>query len=86
MGKTIHSDVRVAAFLRALAVVGMYSGLTAFVIGVNPLITPHVVEAVGHSGNTIGMIGMAGLFVHVASIGYYLATEPEHLDDGLIRY
>ncbi|MEF8825499.1 MAG: hypothetical protein V5A27_04030 [Halapricum sp.] len=64
----------------------MYSGLTAFVIGVNPLTTPHAVEAVGHSGNTIGMIGMAGLFVHVTSMGYHLVTEPGYRDDGMIRY
>lgn len=86
LGKTIHSDVRVAAFLRALAVFGIYSGLGAFVVGVNPIVTPHVIDAVGHSGDTLGKIGMTGLFVHVVCVGYYLATEPQSLDTGLIRY
>jgi|GEM_PF-2744976 len=82
----VHSDVRVAAFLQALAIVGIYGGLAAFVVGVNPFVTPHVARATTYSGNTIGLIGMAGLLVHVWSLVYYFATRPRHLDDDLIRY
>ncbi|MCU4716981.1 hypothetical protein [Halapricum hydrolyticum] len=82
----VHSDARVAALLRALSIVGIYGGITAFVLGVNPILTPHVLEAVKYSGNTVGLIGMIGLLVHVASLGYYLATKPKHLENGLIRY
>jgi len=82
----IHSDVRVAAFLQALAVIGIYGGLAAFVVGVNPFVTPHLAQATTYSGNTIGLVGMAGLLIHVWSLVYYFATRPTHLDDDFIRY
>lgn len=82
----VHSDARVSGLLRALSIVGIYGGLAAFVLGVNPILTPYILEVVEYSGNTVGLVGMFGLLAHVASLGYYLATRPKHLENGLIRY
>jgi hypothetical protein len=82
----LHADVRVAAFLRAVSVVGIVAGFSGFMAGLNPLVAPFVVQAYDPGGDTLIRIGVAGLLVHIASLGYYYATAPSHLQDGLMRY
>lgn len=83
---SLHSDIRVAAFLRAAAVVGIVGGFGGFMIGLNPVVAIFVAQRYDPSGDFLLRIGVCGLFVHIVSMGYYYATVPSGLEDGLIRY
>lgn len=82
----IHGDVRVAALLRALSVVGMVGGLVGFMVGINPIFAAAIVAQGLFDGPTMPKIGVVGLVVYSASYAYYNATTPQILtDEGLIR-
>ena len=51
----MHSDVRVAAFLQALAIVGICGGIAAFVVGVNPFVTTHFATRPRHPDDLISL-------------------------------
>lgn len=76
-----HSDVRVAALLRAISVIGIVGGFGAFLIGLNPL----VAQWYGPSGDSLLHVGIAGLFVHILSVAYYYATAPTMFEEGLLK-
>jgi hypothetical protein len=82
----LHGDVRVAALLRALSVVGMIGGMVGFMIGINPIFAAIVMARGLVAGTTLLKVGILGLAVYSASYAYYNATTPKFLtDDGLIR-
>jgi len=69
-----HDDVRVEAFLRALSIVGMVSGLGSFVLGINPFLAALVLPQLGVEGPTLLKFAVVGILVYCVSLAYYYAT------------
>jgi hypothetical protein len=83
---TVHADVRVAGFLRALSIVGIVGGFSGFMIGLNPVVAMLVIQQYDPGGDVLVRVGIGGLLVYVVSAAYFYATAPVLVDDGLIRY
>jgi hypothetical protein len=82
----LHGDVRVAGFLRALSVVGMISGMSGFVVGMNPLVAAIVSVQFPVEATLLLKYGVLGLVVYSVSLIYYNATSKRMMtDEGLIR-
>lgn len=83
--RRVHSDIRVAAFLRALSVVGMILGFAGFLVGLNPFVAV-LVPTLTVEGSVLLKIGITGLFVYSGSLLYYTATSTVMLgEDGALR-
>jgi hypothetical protein len=69
-----HDDVRVEAFLRALSLVGMVTGLGSFVLGINPFLAAVVLPGTGIQGPSVLKMAVVGILVYCISLAYYNAT------------
>ncbi|MUV90873.1 hypothetical protein GJ629_14000 [Halapricum sp. CBA1109] len=69
-----HDDIRVEAFLRALSIVGMVTGLVSFVLGINPFLAAVVLPGTGIQGPAVLKMAVLGILVYCISLAYYNAT------------
>lgn len=82
--RRVHDDIRVEAFLRALSIVGMVSGLGSFVLGINPFLAALVLPSLGIEGPTLLKFAVVGILVYCVSLAYYYATGGRRRE-GLMR-
>lgn len=84
--KQLHRDIRVLAFLRALSIVGMILGFSAFVMGIVPPLAAAALPRLQLAGPTLLKLSIVGLLVYSVSSLYYNATKTNRENELVHHY